>query len=180
MSDVIQRIVEAVSETMKSALGISLSDLLVQLGATLLLVVIVRVFLWKKITAYLTARRELVQSELDNAKKQNEEAKELKSQAHHEYAEIKRKAQTILDSAKSDASKEHQTIVEDARSEAKRIRQNAIQEIEVEKQNARTELQGEVVELAALMASKIIQSEVDVKKYQNLSVDQFEGTSGNE
>jgi len=52
----IERIVESVSKAVESALGVSLLDIIVQISATIILIVIIRAFFWKK--SWLTSMEE--------------------------------------------------------------------------------------------------------------------------
>lgn len=166
----------SLAEAVKSALEINVVQMAVQIVATIILVVIVRYTFWNKITAFLEKRRELVASEIESAKQQNEEAARLQELAKLESIELKKHSKELLESSVFKAEEEHRVIVENAKTEAKNLMESAYLEIEAEKAKARLDLKGEVVELAALMAEKIIQSEIDDSKYKDLSIDDFESS----
>ena len=163
--------VEAVSEAVEKALGVSLLDMGIQIGATLILVVIVKYFFWGKITEFLEQRKTIMEEEFLSAKQANEEAKELKEKTDQKYIDIKIKSKEFLDKAKQRGEEERVLIVGKAKEEAKNIITQAEQEIVLEKQKARADIRKEAVGLATLMASKIIEEELDEEKYQNMTVE---------
>jgi len=167
-------LLDALSETVSSALEINVYQMLVQILATAVLVVVVRVFFWSKITAFLEKRREVFNQEIDQAKKQNEEAKVLKEQAIEERQEILKRSKEMIDNAKAQGETEKNKIIDDAKNEAKRIIDTKSQEFEHEMSKARLELKHEAIDLAVEMAEKIIATEIDSKKYQDQAISDLE------
>lgn len=174
LQTVVERIIEAVSDAIESALGVTLLDIVIQILATLVLVLIVRFFLWNKITAFLGKRRQFLTDEVENAKKTNEEALLLKEKTEHEYNKLKERSKDIIDSAKQRAEDEEKAIVFRAKREADQIMEDSMKEIEVEKDRARMKMKDEVIDLAALMAEKILEQEVDHAKYLDQSIDDLD------
>lgn len=167
---------EDIAALIERAFGSSLSDILIQIVATILLVIVVKVFFWDKVNAYLAKRREVVQKELDDAENAHKEAKNLQEKRELEYQDLKSQSKEYINNAKSRGETEREIIVNKAKEEAGKIMTQAEQEIELEKQKAKADIQAETVELATLMASKILEKEIDDKKYQNLSVEKLEGS----
>ncbi len=165
-----ERIYQAISDAIESAFGITLLDMLVQILATVILVIVVRFFLWDKVMAYLQRRREYVAGELESARQENENAQKLKEQTDREYAELKTKAKTIIETAKQKGEKEEQSIIDKAKAEARELRETTLKEIEAEKEKARLAMKDEVIEIAALMAEKIIDQEVDRNRYMDKAI----------
>ncbi len=172
--DAMERIMQAVSETIEAALGVSLLDMVIQIAATLVLVLIVKKFFWGRITDYLEKRKELMTAELDAAKDANQEAHALQEETHKKYQDLRAKSKDYLDKAKLKGEEERQEIVGKARGEAKNLLTQAEQEIALEKKKASSEIQKEAVTIATIMASKIIEEELDDKKYQDLAVENLE------
>ncbi len=178
LESAVDRIIEAVSKAMESAFGVTLVDLLIQLGATVVLVLIVRFFLWNKITAYLEKRKKFMSDEIDNAKKENETATKLREQTESEYADLKKRSGDIIAQAKAKGEADQTEIIENAKKEATRMKEVSQKEIEAEKEKARREMKNEVIELAGLMAGKIIGEEVDTDKYVDDTIDEIDGGKG--
>ncbi len=173
---VMDKIIAAVLEIIEGALGINLLDMIIQIAATLILVLIVKHFFWGRITDFLEKRKNILDQEMDSAKKENVEAKLLKEKREAEYNELKLKSKDYLDSAKEKAEQERLRIIGKAKDNADQMMDRAKKEIEAERIKAETSLQKETVTLAALMAEKIIRKELNDKEYQDLIVEDFESS----
>lgn len=171
---VIEQIIESVSKTIENALGVSPLDILVQILGTILLVLIVKKFFWKKVVAYLDGRRAAMDQEFEKAKAAQLEAEEVRAKSQEELLELKKRGDAMMSQARIEADREHQEIVQEARQEAIRILENANRQIEIDKEHARRELRGEVVEIATMMAGKILDEELDPNKYRDLAISNFE------
>mgnify|MGYP000862294154 CR=1 FL=1 len=167
--NVIDKITTAVSEAIESALGVSLLDMVVQLLATVILVIIVRRFFWSKVTAFLDKRREVVANELANAEKASEEANLLKSQTESEANELRKNARNLLESARRQGEEERNQIIQSAKIEAKKISEEAKKATALDIEKAKAEVNNQAVELAALMASTILEKEIDPSTYADLA-----------
>jgi len=165
----------ALSEAVKDALGINLTTMAIQILATIVLVVIVRYFFWNKITDYLQKRREFIANEIESAKQQNADALILQEAAKQESLELKLRTKEVIASATQKGEEERQAILEKAKAEAQRIILESHQATELEKEKTRVALRDEVIDLATLMAEKIIQAEIDDSKYKDLTISDFEG-----
>ncbi len=177
----LEEITNAVNETIEAALGVSLLDVFVQIAATLFLVLIVKKFFWSKITAYIEERRALMEQEYQEAETANEEAEALKEKREREYQELRERSKSIVDEAKKKADRERREILEDARNKADAYMESSKQEIAAETRKAKDSLKKDALHMAVLLAEKIIERELDVTNYQNLSVKHLENTeSGDE
>lgn len=170
----IQDMVDGVSRVVENALGASLLDIAIQIGSTLLLVVIVKIFFWSRITDFIKKRKDIMDEEFTSAKKANEEAKVLQEAKDKEYQDIKAKSKGYIEKAKLRGEEEKNNIVSKARKEAKQIITQAEKEVLLDQRKAKTEIQKEAVSLATMMASKIIEAELDENKYQDLAVKNIE------
>ena len=126
------------------------------------------------ITDFLEKRRNIMDQEMANAKADAEEANELKKKRETEYNDLKNKSKGYLDSAKEKGEVEKARIISEAKHNADQMLERTKKEIEAEKIKAKASLQKEVVDLAALMAEKILKQEVDEQKYQDLLVEDME------
>lgn len=167
--NIIDKVTTAVSETIEQALGVSLLDMVVQLLATVILVIIVRRFFWSKVTAFLDKRREVVANELANAEKASQEAVLLKSQTESEANELRKNARQLLESARQQGEEERNQIIHSAKIEAKKISDEAKKATALDIEKAKAEVNNQAVELAALMAAAILEKEIDPSTYADLA-----------
>lgn len=167
---------EAVKDAVERAMGGTLSDILIQIVATIILVIVVKVFFWSRITEFIEKRKALVAKELDDAKSANEQAQSFQEETEKAYQDIKNKSKTLIEKAKLKGEEERVQIVDKAKREADYVMTQAQSEIELEKKKARETIKKEAVELAALMATKIIEKEIDEKAYQDLAMTKLESS----
>jgi len=162
---VIERITTAVSEVVQAALGVSLLDMFIQLAATVLLVLVVKKFLWSKVTDFLEKRRQLLASEVDQADAARAAAIQFEQECQTQLAELERQKTEVLLEAHKLGQAEREQIVEAARLEAERINKESARQLDYDIQKAREALQAEVVDLASAIAVKMIEAEIDPSKY---------------
>ncbi len=143
-------------------------EMAVQIIATILLIVVVKVFFWEKITAFLDKRKEIVDSELTEAAEQNEEAKQMKKEAEETLQEAKERAKSIVDEAKSRGEDTRREIVREAKNEAERIKNNAQKDMDRELELARNKMRNEMIEIATHLTQKVIEKKLPKSTYNQL------------
>lgn len=163
-----ENVANAIREFVNNAVGVNLIEMVVQIAATLLLFLIVKHFFWNNITEYLEKRKDTMNEEYKTAMNAKEEAKLLKNMADSELKEIRLNAKGLYEDAKIRGEQERKIIVTDARTDADRIVENAHQEVVSEIEKAKKDINDEIVNVATLMAEKIIGREMDDTKHQEL------------
>ncbi len=126
----------------------------------LLLVILYRTAL-KPLLSSLTDREEGIRNDIDEAKKQRDEAEELLSKHKRMIAEADAQAQDVLREAQDIAQKTRTEILEKAREDAAREVEKARQEIEKQRDDAIKSLRAEVVDLAIGATEKILAQAID-------------------
>ncbi len=154
-----------VNESLQLLSGAGLYEILIQLGGTVLLFLVVRAFFWKNVTAFLDKRRAFMDEELFKAEAMKLEAAELKANTEEAYKTLKNSVSKTIEDAKVRAQKEEAEIIAKAKAEAQRLKLEAEKEVELEVQKAQDQIKKEIVSVATVLAEKIIQKEVDSKKY---------------
>ncbi len=163
-----EAVAEAIRRLVEVAIDVSPTEIVIQLAATAALVVVVKVFLWDKVTAFLDARREAVDHELNEATEKHEDAQSMKKEAEQELEEARQKAKEIVDEAKSRGEDTRREILAEAKQEAERIKKNARQDLDREVEVARRNLQREIVEIAALISEKAAGEQLSDATYERL------------
>ena len=113
-------------------------------------------------------RAERIQSQLEQAKAEEENALKLKAEYESKLQDIKKEADAILKEAREKALKQESSIIEQARQESETIRNRALADIEREKAKVTDEMKKEIIEVASLMAGKFIASSIDSEKHNDL------------
>ncbi len=138
----------------------------------ILLLILMKIFLFKPIRKMMEKRTQMVQDELDSAKKNREEAEQLREQYDNELGSAKDEAQKIIDKAHEDAETERAAIIKRSQEEAERIVADAGKTIENERKRVLAQAQTQIADLAVEAASRIIGENVDDEKNRRL-VDKF-------
>jgi len=113
-------------------------------------------------------RAERIQSQLEQAKAEEENALKLKAEYESKLQDIQKEADAILKEAREKALKQESSIIEQARQESETIRNRALADIEREKAKVTDEMKKEIIEVASLMAGKFIASSIDSEKHNDL------------
>ena len=138
----------------------------------ILLLILMKIFLFKPIRKMMEKRTQMVQDELDSAKKTREEAEQLREQYDSELGSARDEAQKIIDKAHEDAETERAAIIKRSQEEADRIVADAGKTIENERKRVIAQAQPQIADLAVEAASRIIGENVDDEKNRRL-VDKF-------
>lgn len=171
-----ERLVAGLESTVQEALGVNLTDMIIQILATIVLVIIVKKFFWGRITEFLGKRQEIIEAELSDAEKAHQEAVALKETHDKELKEVRAKSKEYFESAKSRGEEEKKRIIENAKNEADAIVASGVKEVESERKKAKEELKKEVVSIATLMTEKVINKEIDKNAFLNETIKDIEGS----
>lgn len=149
----------------------------IQLFALLVLFILVKFKLWGPITKMLEARKAKMDSELNEARQTNEEAKALKKDLEAKLADAQEEVKRIIKTAEMDGSLVKEKIIEEAKAEAKRRLEISEEQIQKEISSKQQEIKDTIVSVAFDAASKILEKEVDKDKYLTLVNQIIEGAN---
>jgi F-type H+-transporting ATPase subunit b len=156
-------------------LGINLGYVLVQIVSFLVMLVILRAWVYKPVLNMLENRRKTIAQGLEDARIAEEaranaekEAEEILTKAQQQAAERVREATERADEAA-------RIIKSEAESEASEIRHAARTEAEHSKTQVLGELRGQVASLAIAAAQRIIGETLDEKRQRGLIEEFFSG-----
>ena len=143
-------------------------SIIIQLCATIILFLIVRIFLWKKVTKVIEQKeqneREAFKS-LEDAKK---EAQTIRDEISVELENKKQEGNEIIERAKQKSYREAEEIIKKAQIDASMRIEDAKEQIQKEVAKANEEIKKEIIETAYLLAEEIIKREIDQSKYDEL------------
>lgn len=127
---------------------------------------------YEPITKFISNRKNKIQTDIDEAKTLNAEAQETKEKYEAKMAEAREESQNILSSARARGEELKNEILSEAKEEADVIKSRARKEIEREKSAAFESVKSETGDMALLIASRIIEQEIDIESQEGL-VDKF-------
>lgn len=150
------------------ALGINLPGLIVQLVNFALLLLVLRLVLYKPVLKMLDQRRERIAESLQAADSMKQQAAAAETQVQEELAKARAEGQALIAAAQQNASRIQEDARTQAKTEADALVARARQEIELERDNAIARLRTEFADLAVSAAEKVINQSLDRSAHQRL------------
>ncbi|MNP14876.1 ATP synthase subunit b [compost metagenome] len=117
-------------------------------------------------------RRELIQNQIQSAEENRKQSETLLAGQQQAIQKAKKDAYQIIEQARTSSNRQSEQMIEAAKEEATRIKQDALRDIESEKNKAVAALKGQVGAMSVMIASKIIEKQIDEKSQQDL-VEQY-------
>jgi F-type H+-transporting ATPase subunit b len=159
--------------TLEFALGVSAGafnggDIIFQLAMFLILLALLRKFAFGPVMNIMKQREEHIASEISSAELSNQEAKKLVEEQKELLKQARLESQSLVENAKKIGEQQKEEIVIAARAESERIKHAAMQEITQEKEQAITALREQVASLSVMIASKVIEKELNEKEQEKL------------
>ncbi len=159
--DRISEFTSTIGELLEQSLGIDTGQILLQWIATFILFGVVFRYLWKPLTTLLEDRQAIVEGDLLRAQELSSNAEKIKSEIDVQLTQARQDAKAMLEAARTRSLSEREQLIADTETELARLRAKAEAELGQDVEKAREELKGEVVEIAFLVAEKILQQQVD-------------------
>ena len=155
-------------------LGIDPALMIAYLINFVLLLFLLRLFLYRPILNMLAERRQRIQESLEEADKVRQEAEVQRSQYQRELEEARSTSQEAASRAAQEIERRRDDILAEARKDAEQVREQALQQIKVERQQAMADMQRQVADLAVELARKVIGETVAVdEQAQRKLIQQF-------
>ncbi|WFA08156.1 F0F1 ATP synthase subunit B [Tissierella sp. Yu-01] len=149
-----------------------LKSMIITAITLVILYVVYKKFLYVPVNMYLQERRNLIQSEINDAKSLKEQAIAIKQEQEAYISEAQRQAQEIIENSRKFGEEMKENILLEAKKEAREIIVKAQKEVEKQKKDALEEIKLQSVDIAVLIASKIMEEQISVDK-QNYLIDKF-------
>lgn len=159
--------------TLEAVLG-EATQVVMQICATLLLFIFVRIFIWKRIMNILEARQNSIEKNIKDAEEIKALALEKQALLDAEYKVAKEKAREMIDKAESEGKIQKEIIIAQAKDEAKRRMGLLEDELKIEVEKEKENMKNAITDIAFLVAEKIVKYEIDKKAYQNIVNDFIE------
>ncbi len=139
--------------------------------AVFVLFLIMSYFLFNPARKMLAARQDKIKNDLDAAVTDKEEAAKLKEEYEEKLRNVEKEAEIILSEARKKALANETKMIADAKEEAARIIERAHTEAELEKAKVADEVKTEMINIASIMAGKVVGASIDTT-VQNSLVDE--------
>ena len=156
------------------------TNTVIAFASFVILYVLLNKYAFGPLFSVMEKRRELVQSQIENAEKSRKQAEEYVQQQKEELQNARKEAYQMIEQARVSSAKQAEDAIESAKEEATRMKQDAIRDIENEKNKAVAALKGQVGAMSVMIASKIIEKQVDEKSQQELVDKYLKEVGGNQ
>mgnify|MGYP003308651343 CR=1 FL=1 len=107
--------------------------------------------------------KKVASEDISDAKDDKETAAALKAEYESKLKNIDKEAEAILSEARQKALKNEQRIIDEAKEEARRIIKHAQEEALLEQKRAMDDVKREIIDVAALMAQKVVSASIDTE-----------------
>lgn len=154
------------------ALGINGPFLIAQIINFLVIMWLLRRFLYQPLLNLLNERREKIRESLSAAETARAEAAQRSRENEEIIAEARREAQSIIRQAEESARRRESELIAKAREEADQLVKRAEGDLENERQQMMAELRNEVAQLSLQIARKTIEASLVDEKAHARIVDQ--------
>lgn len=151
-------------------LGLSFNggDILFQLLAMLILLALLKKYALGPLLNIMKQREDHIAGEITSAEEKNKEAQQLIEEQRVLLKEARQESQTLIENAKKLGEKQKEEIIQAARAESERLKEAARTEIVKEKEQAVSALREQVASLSVMIASKVIEKELDEQAQEKL------------
>ncbi|WP_282938752.1 F0F1 ATP synthase subunit B [Paenibacillus sp. RC67] len=151
----------------------------IQIVAFLILYLLLQKFAFGPLFGMMEKRRQLVKDQIQTAENSRKQAEQLLEEQKQALQQTRKEAHDIIEQAKQTSSKQADEIVIAARAEADRLKDEALKDIENEKNKAVAALRSQVSAMSVLIASKIIEKQIDEKSQSELVETYLKEVGGN-
>lgn len=149
-------------------MDINLGNFLVQILAFALLFWVLKKYAYGPLIEMMEKRQQQIADQINNAENNRQEAERLLKEQNESLHQARLEAHEIIEKAKVSSERQAKDILETAKVESDRLKNQAVQDIRLEKEKAVAELREQVGALSVLIASKMIEKEIDEKTQSKL------------
>ena len=156
-------------------------NIAIQLFNVALLTAFLTFLLYKPVRKYLADRKRRIRDEIDGARRHTEEALSLKAKYERMIAEIEAEREEILRQTHKNAVEKSDQLLFEARREAEAIFHRAKADLDLERESISEEMKRQMIEIAHVMAGRIIQVSIDRETQDRLimqALDEWDSAEG--
>lgn len=150
-------------------LGLDTALLVSQIVNFLLLLILLKKFAYGPILKMLESREEKIRKSLKNAEKIQLELSEAETTKAREIARAKEEARKIIEAAYVTAQNANEKTMQETQTKTREIVEKAKEEIRAEKDKSLREAEGQIADLALIIAEKILKRNLDANAEQRLT-----------
>jgi len=153
---------------------LSTNEIVAQAVSFLLLVFLLRLFVWKRFLGILDRRRDRIASEFKNIEDAKAQASKLKADYESRLASIEDKARQVTQDAVVQGRRVIEEVRKQAHQQAQAIIEKAREDLRYELVKAKEELKDEIVNLTIAAAEEVVQQKLTGENEKKLIRDFLE------
>ncbi len=142
-------------------LGINFKLLFIQLLGFLILLWMMKKFLWGRVLDMIQNRTAEIKNAYDSNEKIRSDVSALKVEYEHKLQQARAEAETIVKSAIEQAEREGRDVIEKTRRDAEQIRLRALADIDHEKKRVIADIRTEVIQLSIEIAGRLLERQIE-------------------
>ncbi|MGT2867052.1 F0F1 ATP synthase subunit B [Streptococcus fryi] len=150
------------------SIGVQIGNFITVTGGFVLLLVLIRLFAWKNITAIFDKRADKISGDLAMAEAAKQEADKLVDQRKEQLDDVSKVADKMLLEAKTSGETMRHRIVADAETQANQLKEKAQKDIEKQRQAALAGMKEDVTLLSIELAQEILMKELSREEHSAL------------
>jgi F-type H+-transporting ATPase subunit b len=131
-----------------------------------LILLILRLTVWKRITGGLDKRSQRIATDLESARKAGERAGAVLAEYDQKIREGREQAARIIEEARNEASRLRESMLLQAQAETREVKERAAQEIALAREDAERSLRGQVISLSFSIADFILKRETSTPDHR--------------
>ena len=130
------------------------------LNVAILTVILIKL-LYNPVKKYMSARTQRIQNEIETARRERDEALDLKEKYEKLIGDIEKEREEILRQAHKKAMEKSDQLLFEARHEAELMYNRALADLETERKNVQDEMKKQMIEISIMMASRFVEVSID-------------------
>ncbi|MDA2935792.1 F0F1 ATP synthase subunit B [Patescibacteria group bacterium AH-259-L05] len=150
-------------------LGVEWKLLIAQIINFVILLFVLKKFLYAPLVKFMNMRKEKIVSGLEKAEQAEQAFEKLQEQKEQELAKIHKQAQSIIAKAKETGDQKQQEIIAATEKRAQKIIDDAKSQIQAEKEVMIKQVRSDIADLIAGATSKILEQEMTEQKQKDLT-----------
>ncbi|MEF3309064.1 F0F1 ATP synthase subunit B [Paenibacillus sp. GYB004] len=160
-------------------MSVNWESLLLAAASFVILYFLLNKYAFGPLFGIMETRAKMVQDQISTAEKNRAESEKLLAEQKEAIQQAKKEAYDIIEQARISSTKEADNLIAKAKEDSERLKQDALKDIEAEKNKAIVALRSQVSALSVLIASKIVEKQVDEKSQQDLINHYLKEVGGN-
>lgn len=145
-----------------------LYQMLIQAAIFLLFFLLVKTFFYDKVIEFVDKRQEVINSDIEQAKKDREESSRLKEEYESRVETAQEEVAAITNKATLEAKKVREDIISNARKEASDMKVKAGRDIEIAREQAMKDMKDNIIDISFDIANKVLDESITTEKEEML------------